>query len=182
MHWLNEPPTWQVEDDAITVQVAPGTDFWRRTHYGFIRDSGHFGFETIHGDFVATVKVVGGYRDLYDQAGLMVRIDAQHWIKCGIEYVHGVQYASAVVTREFSDWAVAPLAGQPPAIWLRLTRQAEAVEIEYSLDGAQYALLRIAYLPPTASIQAGVMCAAPDGQGFPVVFENFAVAPLPGKE
>ena len=182
MHWLNEPPSWQIDGDAITVDVAPGTDFWRRTHYGFIRDSGHFGFETIHGDFVATVKVVGDYRDLYDQAGMMVRIDAHHWIKCGIEYVHGVQYASAVVTREFSDWAVTPLAGSPPAIWLRLTRQAETVEIQYALDGVNFTLLRLAYLPPTDTVQAGVMCAAPDGRGFSVVFENLTIAPLPGQE
>ena len=181
MHWFNEPPSWQIDGDTISVQVAPGTDFWRRTHYGFVRDNGHFGFETIHGDFVATVKIVGAYRDLYDQAGLMVRIDAQHWIKCGIEYVNGQQFASAVVTREFSDWAVAPLAGSPPAIWLRITRQAETVEVHYSLDGVDYALLRIAYLPPTAAIQAGVMGAAPDGRGFTVQFEGLALAPLAGK-
>lgn len=178
MHWLNEPPAWVIDGAVVAVEVAPGTDFWRRTHYGFIRDNGHFGFETIHGDFVATVKVAGAYRDLYDQAGLMVRIDAQHWIKCGIEYVHGRQFASAVVTREFSDWSVTPLPAQLDAIWLRLTRQAETVEIQYALDGADYHLLRLAYLPPTPSLQVGVMCAAPDGGGFAVRFEGFDVAAL----
>src|SRR5690606_1290123 len=144
MQWFNEPRTWQIDGDTIRVTAEAGSDFWRKTHYGFIRDNGHVCYETQVGDFVAEVKVVGGYRELYDQAGLMVRVDAEHWIKTGIEYVHGVQYVSAVVTNDFSDWAVAPLPQNPPAIWLRLVRKAEAVEIFYSLDGAGYTLLRIA--------------------------------------
>lgn len=178
MHWFCEPPSWQAADDRITVQVSGGTDFWRKTHYGFVRDNGHFGYVEVQGDFRAEVKVMGNYRDLYDQAGLMLRSDEAHWIKTGIEYVHGVQYVSAVVTNDFSDWSVAPLAGNPAALWLRVVRKAEAVEIFYSLDGADYTLLRIAYLPPTPSIGVGVMCAAPDGGGFDVTFEGWQVQPL----
>ena len=43
-----------------------------------------------------------GRHQQYDQAGLMVRLDPQHWLKCGIEYVDGRQCASAVVTRRLS--------------------------------------------------------------------------------
>ncbi|HBL11063.1 MAG TPA: DUF1349 domain-containing protein, partial [Cyanobacteria bacterium UBA11162] len=38
MKWYNEPPIWQIEGDVITINSAPKTDFWRYTHYGFIRD------------------------------------------------------------------------------------------------------------------------------------------------
>jgi len=178
MQWFCEPQTWTAEGDRITVTVSGGTDFWRKTHYGFIRDNGHFGYVEVQGDFSAEVKVLGDYRDLYDQAGLMLRSDEAHWIKTGIEYVHGVQYVSAVVTNDFSDWSVAPLAGNPPALWLRLVRKAEAVEIFYSLDGAAYTLLRIAYLLPSTEAMVGVMCAAPDGSGFPVEFTGFTVRSL----
>jgi regulation of enolase protein 1 (concanavalin A-like superfamily) len=178
MQWFCEPNSWRVEGDRIEVSVGSGTDFWRKTHYGFVRDNGHFGYVEVEGDFEAEVKVMGAYRELYDQAGLMLRSDEAHWIKTGIEYVHGVQYVSAVVTNDFSDWSVAPLAGNPPALWLRLVRKAEAVEIFYSLDGAAYTLLRVAYLPPTPAIAVGVMCAAPDGQGFNVTFEGLRIKQL----
>jgi regulation of enolase protein 1 (concanavalin A-like superfamily) len=177
MQWLNQPATWQQRDDSIHVHVEPGTDFWRTTHYGFIRDNGHVYYDVVGGDFIATAKITGDYRDLYDQAGLMVRIDAEHWVKTGIEFVHGIQYVSAVVTNRYSDWSVAPLAQNPPAIWLRLIRKAEAVEIFYSMDGATYTLLRIAYLLPSAESMVGVMCAAPDGKGFDVRFDGFVVQP-----
>ena len=76
-----------------------------------------------------------------------------------------------------SDWSVAPLAGSPASIWLRVIRKAEAVEVFYSLDGAAYTLLRIAYLRPSAKTSVGVMCAAPDGHGFEVSFDNLRVQP-----
>lgn len=174
MHWLNAPPQWHLNGEEIHVTVGAGTDFWRKTHYGFIRDNGHFYYAAVTGDFIVEVNVRGAYRDLYDQAGLMVRNDDAHWIKTGIEFVHGVQYVSAVVTNDFSDWSVAPLSN-PPAIWLRLVRKAEAAEIFYSLDGVDYTLLRIAYLRPSAAAMVGVMCAAPDGQGFEVVFDRLSI-------
>lgn len=71
MQWLNEPPHWSVSQNQITVQTAAKTDFWRLTHYGFIRDNGHFYFDDVDSDFVAEVKLCGRYKDLYDQAGLM---------------------------------------------------------------------------------------------------------------
>src|ERR1700730_17455098 len=98
MHWYNEPPEWTADDNTITVKSAPETDFWRITHSGFIGDNGLFYASRQGGDFQAEVKVSGEYNTLYDQAGLMVRVDEATWIKCGIEYVDGKQHVSAVVT------------------------------------------------------------------------------------
>jgi uncharacterized protein len=175
MLWLNEAPDWREADDRIHVTTGPGSDFWRKTHYGFIRDNGHFYYDLVKGDFDVEVKVAGQYKDLYDQAGLMVRVDEENWLKCGIEFVGGVQYISAVFTRDFSDWSVAPLTDNPSFIWLRLTRRSEAIEIQYSRNGIDYTLLRMGYLLPSESAGVGVMCASPDGSGFPVTFEGLSI-------
>jgi regulation of enolase protein 1 (concanavalin A-like superfamily) len=81
------------------------------------------------------VKVSGEYQELYDQAGIMVRLDEANWLKCGIEFVEGVQQVSAVVTRDYSDWSVVPLPHNPASLWVRVTRRGTAVEVQYSLDG-----------------------------------------------
>ena len=49
MHWFNEPVIWAANGDTLTVTADPGTDFWRKTHYGFIRDNGHFYFQEAPG-------------------------------------------------------------------------------------------------------------------------------------
>lgn len=175
MEWYNEPPTWNVEEDKITVTSGGKTDFWRETHYGFIRDNGHFFHQEITGNFIVEVKVTGKYQDMYDQAGIMVRLDEFNWLKCGIEFVEGVQQISAVVTRDYSDWSVVPAPQNPASIWLRLTRRGTAVEIHYSFDGEEYTLLRLAYLTPAQTVNAGIMCASPDGKGFPITFEKLNI-------
>src|SRR5437763_4410552 len=157
MDWHNEPPMWTVDGRMITVKSGPKTDFWRTTHYGFIRDSGHFYHHRVAGDFLVEVKVSGAYTSLYDQAGLMVRVDEANWLKCGIEFVDGVQQVSTVVTREYSNWAVVPLPDSPPPVWLRLTRRGSAVEVHYLFDAARYTMLRLAYLPPADPVRVGLM-------------------------
>lgn len=177
MKWFNPPAKYIVENNTLQLEVEAGTDFWRITHYGFIRDNGHFWYLEKEGDFVATVKVTGHYKDLYDQAGLMIRIDEQNWIKTGVEFVEGVQQVSAVVTRQFSDWSVVPRTDNPSCIWLQLIRKNDYVEIRYSFDHLTFDLLRLAYFPPEVKVQIGVMAAAPDGKGFKAIFEDFTVTP-----
>lgn len=176
MHWHNEPPIWRAEGEGLRVSVAPHTDFWRKTHYGFIRDSGHFFYQQVEGDVQCDVLVRGEYAARYDQAGLMLRADAETWLKCGIEFVEGVQYASVVVTRDYSDWSVVPLEGAPDGLWLRLVRRAGAVAVSYSLDGASYRMLRLTHLSEATRLQIGPMCAAPDGPGFQVLFEHLRLS------
>ncbi|CAF3866292.1 unnamed protein product, partial [Rotaria magnacalcarata] len=110
--WFNEPKKWSNNGSTISVHTDGKTDFWRKTHYGFERDNGHFYYRSFPGEqaLTATVNVRGKYTILYDQGGLMLRIDEKNWIKCGVEYVEGNQFASVVVTvNGWSDWSVVPI-------------------------------------------------------------------------
>lgn len=182
--WTTPPIRAEQEGDTLTVFTAPSTDFWRVTHYGFIRDNGHFLPQTVRGDFVAEIDVRGDYRDLYDQAGLMLRVSETVWMKCGVEYVEGHQNLSAVVTNGHSDWSVTPLASAPAWFRLRVQRRGESVEVQAALsqDGQNlgaFQMLRLAWLPLPDEVQIGPMCASPDGQGFEVYFSRFRVESLP---
>jgi regulation of enolase protein 1 (concanavalin A-like superfamily) len=108
----------------------------------------------------------------------MIRLDEKNWIKTGIEFVHGRQNISAVVTRDVSDWSVIPRNDSPEFIWLRLQRHKDAVRIDYSLDHAGWSMLRLAYFPPDVRVKIGMVAAAPGKQDFEVTFDHFRVGPL----
>ncbi len=177
LKWYNEPPAWKAEGHTISLTSGAKTDFWRKTHDGGIRDHGHFYYRPVSGDFVADVTFSANYEAQYDQAGLMVRLDESTWLKCGIEFFEGVQHVSAVVTHDFSDWSIVPLAAPPSRMQLRLVREGHTVAVYYSLDGTTYKLLRQAYLTPAPVLEVGLMACSPTGEGgvFTAVFENFAV-------
>jgi regulation of enolase protein 1 (concanavalin A-like superfamily) len=178
MRWLNEPPAWEQDGDTLRLTTAPDTDFWRTTHYGFVRDTGHFLSKPVRGDFTARVRIEGAYRDQYDQAGLMVRLDAATWMKCGIEYVDGRQWASAVITRELSDWSVVALEPEPAGLWIEVERTAEAVQVSFG-ERQPDRLLRLGPLTGADTLDVGVMAASPEGGGFDVALHDLEIKPLP---
>ena len=179
MQWFNEPSQWENKDKKLTLFATPQSDYWRIAHYGFTVDDAPFLYTTYGGEFEAKVKITGDYRERYDQAGMMIRIDHENYIKTGIEYVDGKYNLSAVVTHHTSDWSVITLDRAVPFIWIKAVRRLDAVEIYYSYDDQTYTLMRIAWLQDNTPVQVGLMAASPDGQGFQASFEHFQVKHLP---
>lgn len=173
--WTNPPPDWSVDaGDALHARSGPRTDFWRRTFYGFERDDGHALLRPRTGDFTAVLMVEGEYRELYDQAGLMIRARPDAWIKFGIELTDGVAHLSAVVTNGVSDWSAAPIA-LDGAVALRATRLGDAVLLQHDADGI--GAWRMARLAPFVDEGVGVgpyLC-SPQREGFEARFAGFDV-------
>jgi len=172
---MNPPHRWKQAGSSLYCSANAKTDFWRKTYYGCITDNGHLYYRWVRGDFATQVKVIGQYHALYDQAGLMVRIDAENWMKCGVEFVDGKQNLSIVYTRTFSNWATGPLPENPLALWLRVVRKGQALDIFHSLDGRRFVESGVGYLGTAESVMVGPMCAAPEGKGFDVQFDNWTL-------
>lgn len=179
MTWFNEPEQWKVEDKTLTMSVTPQSDYWRLSHYGFTVDDAPFYYATYGGEFEAKVKITGDYKVRFDQAGLMLRIDKENYIKTGIEYVDGKYNISAVVTHHTSDWSVIELDKPVEYIWIKAVRRLDAVEIFYSFDDEHYTMMRNCWLQDNTPVMVGMMAACPDGNGFKATFEHFKIKHLP---
>ena len=125
------------------------------------------------------VKISGEYKVRFDQAGLMLRIDEENYIKTGIEYVDGKYNLSAVVTHKTSDWSVITLDKPVDYIWIKAVRRLDAVEIFYSFDDKEYVMMRNCWLQDNTPVMVGMMAACPDGNGFKAKFEHFQIKHLP---
>ncbi len=165
MLWFNEPEKWEINDKSLSMFVTPQSDYWRISHYGFTVDDAPFYYATYGGEFEVKVKVTGDYKARFDQAGLMLRIDHENYIKAGIEFVDGKFNLSTVVTHKTSDWSVISLDKPVPYIWIKAVRRLDAVEIFWLQDN----------IP----VKVGFMAACPDGKGFNARFEHFEVKHLP---
>ena len=180
--WLNEPNQWSAPGDRLEIVTDKATDFWRETHYGFVRDSGHFlGFPTA-GAFTAELCVQGDFRELYDQAGIMVRIDAQHWVKAGIEFSDGHAMLGSVLTDGRSDWATAHYGHDARDFRIRATVADGVLRLQASADGKLWPLMRLAPFPKASSYLVGPMACTPERAGLKVVFSAFRLMPPLGKD
>jgi uncharacterized protein len=176
--WLNEPSKWASSDSKLTLSTADRTDFWQETFYGFRRDNGHAYLRPVEGDFTIEATVVGKYSELYDQAGLMLRIDERTWIKTGIEFTDRIMHFSVVATHNISDWSVVPLPEATPAdeVRVRLSRHGDAVRIQYSIARQPWQLARLAPFRAAAA-QVGIMACSPERAGFEAEFSDVVIGP-----
>jgi regulation of enolase protein 1 (concanavalin A-like superfamily) len=178
-NWLNAPAQWQQLGRGLSVITDDQTDFWRKTEYGFIRDNGHFAYHTAVGDFTAETTFVGRYETLFDQAGLMIRLDAERWIKSGIEFVDDTMNFSTVVTQDTSDWSMIPLpqAVRSEAVSVRLARKGPTVTTSYRRPDGHWQVARVAAFADQRHCQVGVMCCSPQRAGFEAQFLELTAIP-----
>ncbi len=179
MQWFNEPENWKISNGKLSMQVTPQSDYWRISHYGFTVDDAPFLYTVRGGEFEAKVKISGDYKVRFDQAGMMLRIDKENYIKAGIEFVDGKYNISCVVTHHTSDWSVITLDRPVEHIWIKAVRRLDAVEIFYSFDDKEYIMMRNCWLADNSPVMVGMMAACPDGNGFEARFEEFSIKHLP---
>jgi regulation of enolase protein 1 (concanavalin A-like superfamily) len=181
--WLNEPRDWSVDPSGdLSVVTDKGTDFWRETHYGFARDTGHFLGFTAPDAFTAQVRVRGQYEKLYDQAGIMVRVDEHRWVKAGIELSDGRAMLSSVLTDGKSDWAIGPYEHAAQDFWMRATVAKGVLRLQVSADGSEWPLVRLAPFPIASSYEVGPMACTPERSGLSITFSDLRITAPLGKE
>lgn len=175
--WLNEPQQ-QADGSGLLVTTRERSDFWRTTGYGFVRDDGHALLAPFPQGGATEVTFRADFDTLYDQAGLMVRVDAENWIKAGIEFSDGVPHLGAVVTRGVSDWSLAPVPDwQARLVTVRASRSGDAVTVRARCEDGPWRLVRLAPLPADAAATAGPFCCSPERGGLEVHFTRFTRGP-----
>ena len=174
MIWHNDPAVWEERDGVISLTTLPGTDLWREPIDGGIRNTAHEYTDRIEGDFTAEVSVSGNYGHLYDQAGLIVRFDGENWMKCGVEYMEGRQYASVVVARGWSDWSIVEI-DNPPELRIRTEYVDGTLKINMASGDTDYKLMRKTFFPGCSGADVGIMAASPKGPGLAVRFSGFSI-------
>jgi regulation of enolase protein 1 (concanavalin A-like superfamily) len=172
MSWMNDPASQHFAEGVLTVRSRGKTDFWRKTFFGYVTDNGHFMHLPVSGEFTFQARVNGNYSALYDQAGIMVRLDEKHWMKCGSELVENRRWASVVFTHDFSDWSTMEDLSQRAPVYWRVQRKKDSLEAQCSIDGEKFLTIRQGYFPANVRVLVGVMCCSPEGQGFDTTFDQ----------
>jgi hypothetical protein len=177
-HWLNPPEHTAEDGTALLVTAREGSDFWRTTNYGFVRDDGHALLTDFPPGTAVEVGLTVDFEGLYDQAGALVRVDADTWIKAGVEVSDGQPQLGAVVTHGTSDWSLGPVpewAGRE--VTVRVSRSGDAVTVRARCADEPWRMVRLAWLDPDAPAQAGLFCCAPQRSGLTVRFTRLATGP-----
>lgn len=168
LEWRCEPKNWRINSSKLVLETDEGTDYWQKTHYGFQADNGHFLYTKTKKNFRMTTKVEAFPRSKYDQAGLMIRLSEDTWVKTSLEYIpDGLSKLGAVVTnRGYSDWSTQYIDCKDVQLYYRISKIEQNCYVDFSWDGEVWNQIRIAHLdiPDDSTIQAGVYACSPQGK------------------
>src|SRR5262245_56237430 len=180
--WHCQPASWSIDTTDMKLTIVPDglTDFWQRTHYGFRADNGHFLWAAIRGDFEMTADVFMEPLHQYDQAGLMVRLSPECWLKTSVEYEDGMsnKLGCVVTNRGYSDWSTQDVPFGFTEFALRVTRGSGDYLVEAKSAGRPWSQLRLAHLDEdsgSSSVQCGVYACSPTQAGFAAAFRTFSL-------
>jgi regulation of enolase protein 1 (concanavalin A-like superfamily) len=177
-YWFHEPRRYQL-GAGLEIFTDEKTDFWQNTHYGFQRDDGHCLLTRCAGDFSLMTQVEFRPREMYDQCGLMVRLDSQNWIKVSTEYEneHASRLGSVVTNLGYSDWATQDIASSQREMGYRISKRGCDFLLESSFDGLDWRQLRITHLhKPAAYVDIGVYACSPIGRDFWCRFKSLEIS------
>lgn len=176
LQWYHQPKETFVANGQLIVRPDAETDFWQKTYYGFTPDNGHFLYLAASGDFDLETHVHFGFANEFDQAGLMVRADAEHWLKTGVEYqLEGPSSLGAVITDVYSDWSISDF--DKPHVYLRVRRLGDVFGVYHSIDAIDWRLMRMGRLVAPALLQVGLYACSPKGAGFEARFDYVRLSP-----
>ncbi|MDO8106014.1 DUF1349 domain-containing protein [Isoptericola sp. b441] len=176
--WTTPPQDVRTDGGDLLVTAVEGSDAWRHTSYGFVHDDAHGLLTPLPVGSATEVDVVVDYAEQFDQAGVLLRVDPQTWVKAGVEVSDGAPQLGAVVTHGRSDWSVAPVpewTGR--VVTIRVSRAADAVTVRARASGAPWRLVRVAPFPGDVSASGGPYCCAPTRAGLTVRFRAWRIGP-----
>ena len=182
--WHNEPSRWTLNPNSFSLIAEPKSDFWRETNHGAHPDSGHFYAVPVKGDFMAIAEFTGDFEILYDQLGLMLRVDKTHWVKCGVEYFDRVTNYTTVVTQGVSDWSAVQCPNLCGPQSVRLIRKGKVIYAHYRDGNGNWHLMRLANFDAPEEVLVGPMACSPlrdisELKGFQCTFSRFTISAAP---
>lgn len=172
--WLREP-TWRVDGDELVMDADEGSDLWRHTSYGFVRDSAHALLRPIAAGQACEVDVHASMSGQFDQAGLLLRVDERLWLKAGLELADGRLGLGVVMTDGRSDWSTAPV-DDWSGTWVRIRVSVadDSVTVRARPEGGDWQLVRLVPFDTSRPALAGPYAAAPSRSGWTARFRDLA--------
>ncbi|MFZ0530755.1 MAG: DUF1349 domain-containing protein [Propionicimonas sp.] len=174
--WTTPPAAITHDGDALEVSAVEGSDAWRHTAYGFVHDTEHGLLAPLAVGEAVEVRLQTTFTGQFDQAGVLVRSDAEHWVKAGCEFADDQLCLGAVVTLGRSDWSVAPVDWNGRVITIRVSRRVESLVVRARVDDEPFRLVRVAPFVD-GDVSAGPYLCAPTRSGFTARFLDWQVGP-----
>lgn len=156
---------YEYKDNGIQILAPANTDYFVNPVDGMIKANAPFFYKEVEGDFILKARVSHDFVATFDACVLLALENDKLWAKACFELTDfGTNAVVTVMTNEKSDDANG-INVEGNEIWLQMSRKDNVFAIHYSLDGKEFIMSRLTYIPMQKKIKVGLEAQSPRGNG-----------------
>jgi regulation of enolase protein 1 (concanavalin A-like superfamily) len=180
--WLNEPQQWAFTGETgVTITAPASADFFCDPGGVHVRHSAPFLSKEFEGDFRLTTRTSVDMVAQYDSSCIMFWLDAKNWAKLCFEYNGKHASIVSVVTKDGSSDDCNHCIVEAQEVALRVIRQGETSSLFFSLDEADWKLVRYFGFALPRPFQVGIVAQSPTGAGTQARFAYLDLSEPPAR-
>jgi regulation of enolase protein 1 (concanavalin A-like superfamily) len=167
------PASWSLDEGpALTLAAPPRSDLFNDPAGGEPLAAAPRLLGPVEGDFQLSARVRCMFAGAFDAGALLLWTGEYRWVKLAFEVSpQGEPMVVSVVTDGRSDDANA-FAVEDDAVFLRVSRLAQACALHARLDGEAWRFVRHFPLQATDGLRAGFLVQSPTGDGATARFDE----------
>jgi uncharacterized protein len=172
LFWENAPEQYSLANNELVIVAGQKTDMFRDPNVTYNTDNAPKLLFKADSDFVLVTAIEHSFVNKWDGGAIVVKQDSLNWIKfCFEKDYTGARRVVSVVTKDVSDDCNSA-AIQGNKVFYKVAKAGPVFTLYYSLDGAQWFLVRHLQFNTMSDIHVGFLAQSPTGDRCEVKFSS----------
>jgi regulation of enolase protein 1 (concanavalin A-like superfamily) len=172
LYWNNEPKSFKIEGNSVTIVAGEKTDMFRDPNVTYNTDNAPKLMFRPDENFVLTSAIEHSFSSKWDGGAIVLRADSLNWVKfCFEKDYTGARRVVSVVTKDISDDCnSAEVASNK--VYYKIAKADNVITLYYSTNGSKWLLIRHFQFNAKGPYELGFLSQSPTGKSCTVKFSN----------
>jgi len=175
--WENNPLTYSLKDDELTIVAGEKTDMFRDPNVTYNTDNAPKLMFEADENFVLSTSIEHSFLKKWDGGAIVIKADSLNWIKfCFEKDYTGAKRVVSVVTKNISDDcnSVEIFSNK---VFYKVAKADNVITLYYSTNGTKWFLIRHFQFDTKVGFKVGFLAQSPTGKNCEVKFSDIQYQP-----
>lgn len=172
LEWHNQPVSYKIENDVLTIVAGPKTDMFRDPNVTYNTDNAPKLLFEADSNFVFSTFIEHSFSSKWDGGAIVLIQDSLNWIKfCFEKDYTGARRVVSVVTKDVSDDCNS-VEIKRNNVFYKVVKAGNVITLYYSEDSTKWFLVRHLQFNNTKQFRIGFLAQSPTGTKCEVKFSR----------
>ncbi|MCA4899558.1 MAG: DUF1349 domain-containing protein [Bacteroidota bacterium] len=172
LEWHNQPLSYKIHNDILTIVAGPKTDMFRDPNVTYNTDNAPKLLFTADSNFVFSTSIEHSFSNKWDGGAIVLIQDSLNWVKfCFEKDYTGARRVVSVVTKDISDDCNS-VEIKSNRVFYKVAKADNVITMYYSEDNRKWFLVRHLQFNSSRNFKVGFLAQSPTGTRCEVKFSD----------